>query len=121
MLDAVAAGNQKKALGGLRRMLRDGESPLALLSHLTRHFRNLAQVQAMAQRGESQKSIQAALGLHPFVVKKTLQQSRRFSAGQLAARLKLLAENDRKLKGGALGANLQLELLVSSLCELSSG
>ena len=120
LLDAVAEGNQRKALGGLRRMLRDGQSPLALLSHLTRHFRNMAQVQALSKRGESQKSIQTALGLHPFVVKKALQQSRRFTTQQLAQRLKLLAENDRKLKGGPVGANLQLELLISSLCEVRS-
>ena len=65
----------------------------------------------------SADAIRSALGLHPFVVKKSLQQARRFKASGLARRLKLLTEADRDLKGGGLPDPLALEVLVRSLCE----
>ncbi len=117
LTDAVAQGDLTKALKGIRRLVRDGESPLALLGHLVRHFRNLARVQALAGRGQSPDAIRQTLGLHPFVVKKSLQQSRRFRPAGLAKRLRLLTEADRDLKGGGLPDPLALEVLVRSLCE----
>ncbi len=117
LTDAAAEGRLRQALVGLRRMLRDGESPLALLGHLARHFRNLARVQSLAQRGEGSDSIRQALGLHPFVVKKSLKQARRFSPPGLARRLQQLGLADRRLKSSGLADALVLELLVRQLCE----
>lgn len=118
LTDAVAEGDLVKALKGVRRLVRDGESPLAVLGHLVRHFRNLARVQALASRGQPVDAIRQALGLHPFVVKKSLQQSRRFKPAGLTQRLKLLAEADLALKGGGLPDPLALEVLIRSLCEV---
>jgi len=117
LTDAVAEGDLVRALKGVRRLVRDGESPLAVLGHLVRHFRNLARVQALAARGLAADAIRRELGLHPFVVKKSIQQSRRFQPAGLARRLKLLTEADRDLKGGAVPDPLALEVLVRSLCE----
>lgn len=116
LTDAVAEGKLDRALGGLRRLIRDGDSPLTILGHLSRHFRILARVQALAVRGDSADTIRSALGLHPFVVKKSIQQSRRFRPGSLARKLGRLAEADRSLKGGAMPDALELELLVGALC-----
>jgi DNA polymerase-3 subunit delta len=116
-IDAVAEGSLSKALGGVRRMVRDGDSALAILAHLSRHFRNLARVQALSARGESADAIRSELGVHPFVIKKSLQQSRRFQQRELADRLALLAAADREFKGGGLADSLALERLVVALCQ----
>ncbi|MBW2700954.1 MAG: DNA polymerase III subunit delta [Deltaproteobacteria bacterium] len=116
LTDAAAEGDLTRALGVLRRMLRDGEAPLPILGHLTRHFRNLATVQALARRGRSADDIRAALGLHPYVVKKCTQQSRRFGSGRLAAAIESLAKADQGLKGGRIPDELICERLLFALC-----
>ncbi len=115
LTDATAEGDAGRALGVLRRALRDGEGALAILGHLTRHLRSLASAQALAGRGQGQEEIREALGLHPFVVKKALEQARRFSAEGLSRCLLALAESDRALKGGRLPDEIQLERLVMRL------
>ena len=117
LTDAVAQGNELEALCGVRRLLRDGESPLSILGHLARHFRNLTRVSALSSRGQRAETIQSSLGLHPFVIKKTLSQSRRFSQPELVHRMALLSGYDRKLKGGVLPDSLDLEILIHRLCE----
>jgi DNA polymerase-3 subunit delta len=116
LTDAVAEGSSLNALDGIRRLLRDGESPLSILSHLARHFRNLSKVKALVARGLNLDDVRSQLGLHPFVIKKSLQQSRRFSSTGLEAKLGLIASADLQLKGARLPDNLQLEVLVQRLC-----
>ncbi|HSA22179.1 MAG TPA: DNA polymerase III subunit delta [Myxococcota bacterium] len=115
LTDATAEGDASSALGVLRRLLRDGEGALGILGQLTRHLRNLAAVQALARRGQGQEEIREALGLHPFVVKKSLDQARRFTPEGLTRCLQALAESDRALKGGRLSDEVQLERLLLQL------
>jgi DNA polymerase III subunit delta len=121
LTDATAEGDAGRALGVLRRALRDGEGALGILGHLTRHLRNLAAVQALARRGQGQEEIREALGLHPFVVKKSLDQARRFTSDGLARCLLALAESDRALKGGRLSDEVQLERLLLQLTGAGGG
>ena len=116
LVDAVAEGRLDPALAILRRMLRDGEAVLALLGHLARHVRNLARVQALFARGLSIEELRAELGLHPYVVQKCLQQSKRFSPQQLAHHLTRLAELDWGIKRSRLSDTLLLERAIMDLC-----
>jgi DNA polymerase-3 subunit delta len=74
-------------------------------------------VLSFRNQGESEENIREALGLHPFVVKKCLQQIQRLTQASLATRLILLAEADVQLKSGRLPERLQMERLILSLCE----
>jgi DNA polymerase-3 subunit delta len=116
LVDAVAEGRLDPALTILRRMLRDGEAVLSLLGQLARHVRNLARVQALSARGLRVEELRAELGLHPFVVQKCLQQSRRFSPRQLARHLAILAELDWSIKRSRLSDALLLERSIVDLC-----
>jgi DNA polymerase-3 subunit delta len=116
LTDAVAEGAANRALRVLNNMIRDGESPLVIIGHLSRHFRNLARVQALDRKGESVEHIRANLGLHPFVVKKCLMQLRRFTPEVISKHLSAIAACDLQLKRGKLPENLELERLVISLC-----
>lgn len=117
LVDAVSEGRTGSALATVRRLLRDGESGLALLAQLARHFRTLARVKALSRRRQSAAAIQEALGLHPFVVKKCLQQAERFREAELARRLRRLAEADGNLKRSRFPERLELERLILALCE----
>jgi DNA polymerase-3 subunit delta len=116
LTDAVAEGATDRALRVLNNMIRDGESPLVIVGHLARHFRNLSAVQSLERKGENVERIRGNLGLHPFVVKKCLMQLKRFTPRTLSRHLAALAECDLQLKRGRLPDNLALEKLVMSLC-----
>ncbi len=116
LTDAVAEGATDRALRVLNYVLRDGESPLVIIGHLGRHFRNLSRVQALDRKGENVERIRANLGLHPFVVKKCILQLRRFTPEVLSNHLLALSKCDLQLKRGRLPDNLALEKLVISLC-----
>jgi DNA polymerase-3 subunit delta len=116
LTDAVAEGATDRALRVLNNMIRDGESPLVILGHLVRHFRNLSLVQSLDRKGENVERIRANLGLHPFVVKKCLMQLKRFTPPALSRHLAALAQCDLQLKRGRLPDSLALEKLVISLC-----
>ncbi|HUU02685.1 MAG TPA: DNA polymerase III subunit delta [Myxococcota bacterium] len=116
LTDAAGEGALDRALRVLAGMVRDGESPLAIVSHLARHFRSLARVAALDSRGDGVDSIRKRLGLHPFVVKKCLMQSRRLTPRALASHLQALAAADRALKSSGPSGELLLEKLVMTLC-----
>ena len=116
LTDAVAEGVTDRALRVLNNMIRDGESPLVIIGHLSRHFRNLSRVQALDRKGENVERIRANLGLHPFVVKKCMMQLKRFTPVVLSKHLSALSKCDLQLKRGRLPDNLALERLVISLC-----
>jgi DNA polymerase-3 subunit delta len=116
LIDAVSEGRTAPALATLRRLLRDGESGLSLLSQLVRHFRTLARVKALSRRRQNASAIQQALGLHPFVVQKCLKQIERFREAELAARLRLLAAADGNLKRSRYPERMEMERLILALC-----
>ncbi len=116
LTDAAGEGSLDRALRVLSGMIRDGESPLAVVSHLARHFRSLARVAALNSRGEGVDAIRKRLGLHPFVVKKCLMQSRRLTSRALASHMQALAAADKALKSGGPRGELVLEKLVMTLC-----
>lgn len=115
LTDAVGRGEPGRALQVLDGALREGDHPLALLTHLTRHIRNLALVDAGARQGVDADELRRRLGLHPFVIKKCLSQRRRFSQATLARALQALAQADLALKSSGRPAELVLERLVLQL------
>lgn len=115
LTDAVGRGDAGRALQVLDGALRDGQHPLALLTHLSRHIRNLALVDSGARAGAGVDELRRRLGLHPFVVKKCLDQRRRFSQAALARALQALAEADLALKSSGRPDELVLERLLLQL------
>lgn len=81
-VDAVAGRRRDLSLYLLDRLLMQGESPERLFSMLLRQFRLLARTKAIIDSG-SREDVASRLGVHPFVAKKCLEQSRRFSADRL--------------------------------------
>ena len=78
MVDAVAAGNQQKALDLYYELLALKEPPMRILFLLVRQYRMLFHVKALANQGYGRKEIASKAGLHPFVSGKNMEQAKRF-------------------------------------------
>ncbi len=116
LTDAIGERSADKALKVLGDMLRDNENVLMILGQIARHWRTLASAQALHLRGRGPEEIRKALGLHPFVVKKSLQQARKFKPKDLTEGLIALSRTDTDLKSTRIPDRLVLEKLVLRLC-----
>ncbi len=115
-IEAMSGGNKKTALKLLRSQLEKGEDPIYVLSMYVYQFRNLLKVGEFYWQGEkSQYEISKSAKLHPFVVKKTLEQLRNFTREKLLRIYKKLQELDLKAKTGKIDVNLALDKFVVEL------
>lgn len=114
LVDAIVAGNTPAALGMMREQYRRGEDEQYILGMLIRQFRIMLQIaDALAQNPSVASDILAKqLGLHPFVVKKTIPLVKKFSLSNLKNRFSQLADFDLKTKTGQGDLATLLDILV---------
>ena len=119
--DQLIAGDRRRALETLHRLLEDDVAPVMLVGLIASNYHRLALAKELLRRGERAEVNRLSYGppAKRDAFMNTLQRS---DAGKLARGLQLIAAADLALKtslagGGPKGARLQLEVLV---CELAS-
>lgn len=112
-IDALARGDKKTALKMLHDHLEDGEDPFYLLSMYFYQFRNLVKVKPLAEKYGSPVEIATRLKMHPFVVRKSLDQARNFSWEKLKKLYGNLCEIDFESKTGKMDIQLALDKFVA--------
>lgn len=115
LLDAIIERRAETAIALLRRHQQAGEPNLRILSMLTKQLRTLLLVRHLAERGETADAIQKRLGVHPYVVKKSLQQARRLTGDDLTRALTLCVETETAIKTGRWPEDFALERLAARL------
>lgn len=117
LVDAIGSRNKKRALSLLENQWQQGVSDQYLFSMLVRQFRLVASVAAakadLERAGSSE--IAQALGLHPFVVKKTLALLSRYTSAELTRVYDELVEMDYAVKTGRADMDVLMTALVSRL------
>lgn len=111
-IDALADGDKKLATRLIQEHLRQGENELYLLSMIAYQFRNLLKIKDLLDKGGS-PAVLAGVGLHPFVLRKTIGQAKRFSQDRLKAIFRHLLETEIKIKNGFCEPRLGIEMLVA--------
>ena len=94
--DALQAGRTEAALDALDLLLRDGESPQALLALLYRLVSQIQLAQALRKAGDAPLS--QALRVPPRVADDLARAARRFTAADLRRILKRIAGMDLRMK-----------------------
>jgi len=114
-VDALARGDKKTALKMFHDHLEDGEDPFYLLSMYFYQFRNLVKVKPLAEKNMPSHEIASRLKMHPFVVRKSLEQARNFSWEKLKSLYNDLCEIDFESKTGKTDIQLALDKFVASI------
>lgn len=117
LIDAIAERKTPKAMELLIKFLEQGEDPLSILGMINYQFKNLLMIKSLLKINLTYEQIIQKTGLHPFVVKKTIQGVANFQEEELKEIYKKLLNIDFAIKTGKISGELGLQILVFSLCE----
>lgn len=115
LTDAIGQKNKALALKLISDQLAGGTAPIELLSKITWQFKNLLLVKGFVEEqgtGYGDSSLGYQLGLHPFVVKKTMNQVRSHDYNDLKIIYNNLMTIDFKLKTSQVDPEVLFDLLV---------
>lgn len=115
LLDAIAVSDVATANRVLNQALQQGEDEIRMLGSIGYQLRNLIRIKDMSESGISISAMSGQAGIHPYVVKKTLPQTRKVSRGKIVAAYQKLIRTDWQIKTGAHKAPEALDLLVVEL------
>lgn len=115
MIDAISEKKLKQALVLLEEQLIAGEHPLRLITMLSRHTRQLLQVNVLLRQGATSRQIAESLGVVPFIAERLMKKSRSFKQEVLQQVLIDLAEVDYQLKSSQADC-IALERIIINLC-----
>ena len=115
MVDAIVAGNKKLGFQLLEAQRKKGEDDAYIYLMIVRQFRILLEMRDLFNRNENTTSSELAkeLGLHPFVVKKSLPLIRKYSLDRLKTIYHQLLDIDTKTKTGLADQSLLLDLFTA--------
>ena len=112
MVNAVAEGQQRKALDYYYDLLALKEPPMRILFLLSRQFKQLLEVKLMDRQGCGRQEIAQKAGIAPFVVGKYQSQAKAFSEKKLREILEDSVETEECVKTGRLTDMLAVELFI---------
>lgn len=111
--DAVAAGNRSKAFVLLQALLDEKQSPLGILTIISRNWVSLYETKLLLEEGCGVTEVQKRLGIHSFVARKLCEQSRKLKKEDIRQKILLAAKMDEAIKSGVIKDTRALELLIS--------
>ena len=112
MVNAVAAGDQRRALDLYYDLLALKEPPMRILSLMSKEYRDLFHVKQLSRQGYGRKDIALKAGLHPFVAGKYLDLAKRFQADDLRNVMEESADLEQRVKTGLMTDHLAVELFI---------
>lgn len=108
LVDAIANKDQRRGVELLHTHLAAGEDPYAILGRLVYQFRNLLKIKALVKKPVLYANLAEVTKLHPFVVKKTYEQSKKFEREDLKRIYQQLLALEVGTKDGRLELPLSL-------------
>ncbi len=119
LMDAISKKQTQSAVRLLEEERLSGANDHYLLTMLGRQVRILVGARALLDENPraGKQEIADAMGVHPFVAQKAMQQARGFSFSQLKEAHDLLFEYDWRLKTGRINAPLAVDLVTDTLIQ----
>ncbi|MFA6410303.1 MAG: DNA polymerase III subunit delta [Candidatus Buchananbacteria bacterium] len=115
LTDALSQKNKRLALKLISDQLKSGTLPTELLAKITWQFKNLLLLKSFVEQngaGYPSERLGYQLGLHPFVVKKTMAQIQNFDLDKLKKTYQNLLAIDYKIKTSQTDPEVMFDLLV---------
>ena len=114
-IDAIALKNKKLALSLIHKHLEKGDSPLYLFSMISFQFRNLLAVKSSISERQSFYALPKIPGIHPYVLRKSFFQAKKFRLDELKKIYQKLFEVDLNIKTGRIEPITALDMLITEI------
>jgi len=115
-IDVLGANDKRSAMKLLHDNMEKGDDPFYIFSMIVYQFRNMIRIADLKERGMgSEYEISRVTKMHPFVIRKTLTQTRIFTFDRLKKIYNKLARFDRAVKTGKMDMKLALDRFVAEL------
>ena len=117
LVDAIVAGQKDKAFKMIRKQYENGEDAQYIFAMILRQFRILLEMREVYEKQDNIHSSDLAkmLGLHPFVVTKSMSFVKRYTLSQIKDIYLKLLEMDTKTKTGQGGQSFLLDVFVGTI------
>ena len=112
MVNAIAEGNQKKALELYEDLLSLKEPPMRILFLIARQFNQLYEVKLLGKEGMSSSEIAKQAGIVPFAMKKYQAQAKSFTEEELREAVEECVAAEEAVKTGEMNDRLAVELII---------
>jgi DNA polymerase-3 subunit delta len=112
MVNAIAEGNQKKALEYYEDLLALKEPPMRILFLIARQFNQLYEVKLLGKEGMSSSEIAKQAGIVPFAMKKYQAQAKSFTEEKLREAVEECVAAEEAVKTGEMNDRLAVELII---------
>ena len=112
MISAIANKKQKQALNLYYDLIELKEPPMRILFLISRQFNLLLQVKELSNLRYDAKRISEKVSLQPFIVKKYMDQSQKFTMDQLKEALVECVSAEENIKTGLMVDSICVELLI---------
>jgi DNA polymerase-3 subunit delta len=119
LTDAIVAGDDRKALNSMRKLLAEGEPPTRAAFMVTRQFRQLALVKDLRERGVRADEVARVAGVPPFRLGALGAIASRMSWQSVRDAYGRILDSDLSVKRGLADDESALQLLVLELCRLA--
>lgn len=115
-IDAIASKNKKTAIRLLKSHIEKGDSPFYLSTMINFQFRNLIMVKSCESGCRYNAGTMAKkLGLHPFVIYKTLNQTKKFGIEELKKIYQKIFQADLDVKTGKVESETAMDLFIAQI------
>lgn len=117
LIDGIVAKQPQKVYQMMREQYRLGKDPIYIFAMLARQFRILTELRDYYERHEQLPSdaLATKLGLHPYVVKKSLPMAKRYTMAELKIIYQALLALDVNIKTGQEDQSLLLDIFIAKL------
>jgi|GEM_PF-4319890 DNA polymerase-3 subunit delta len=119
LIDEVAKQETESALKKLYQQFEQGEEPIGIISVLASSFRRMLICKSLTMEHAPKEEWSKKTGISGFVLTKTTEKSRKFSAEALQHGIRLLRCADEDSKGGKSDRFQVAERLVIDLCRVN--
>jgi DNA polymerase-3 subunit delta len=119
LTDAVVAGDDRKALAALARLLAEGQPAPMLAFMIVRQYRQIALVKDLRERRARQDDVARMAGVPGFRMGAVTALANRYPWPTLREAYARLLEADLSVKRGLQDDESSLQLLVHELCALA--
>ena len=119
LIDAITGKQEKQVYKMIQEQYRQGKDAQFIFSMILRQFRIMLELRDLFDKQDKTSSDDLAkkIGVHPYVVKKTLSFTRNYNMEKLKNIYKQLLEMDIQTKTGYGDGKLLLDLLVGKICQ----